>query len=54
MAPIITRAQDAIRTHAAYRKTVREIRRLPVDVALDLDLYPGDARNIARRAVYGR
>ena len=54
MAPIITRVQDAIRTRAAYRRTMHEIRRLLVDVALDLDLYPGDARNIARRAVYGR
>ena len=30
-----------------------EIARLPLDVALDLGLYPGDADRIAHRAVYG-
>lgn len=37
----------------SYRRTVRELRQLPLDVALDLDIYPGDAEKIARRAVYG-
>lgn len=37
-----------------YNRTVRELRRLPLDIALDLDIYPGDAEKIARRAVYGR
>jgi hypothetical protein len=26
---------------------------MPLDVALDLDIYRGDARKIAHRAVYG-
>jgi uncharacterized protein YjiS (DUF1127 family) len=39
---------------AQYRRTVRELRALPLDVALDLDLYRGDAERIAARAVYGR
>ena len=42
-----------IRKHAEYRRTVDAIEKLPLDVALDLDLFPGDARAIARRAVYG-
>ncbi len=54
MTPLLSRVQSAIRNRAAYRQTVNEIRRLPIDIALDLDLYPGDAEFIARRAVYGR
>ena len=54
MKPLISRVQDAIRARAAYRRTVHEIRNLPIDVALDLDLYAGDAERIAREAVYGR
>ncbi len=54
MKPLLSRLHDAIRTRTVYRRTVREIRRLPVDIALDLDLFPGDAETIARRAVYGR
>jgi hypothetical protein len=42
-----------LRTRAAYRRTVTELRSLPLDTALDLDLYHGDAKTIARRAVYG-
>lgn len=38
----------------AYNRTVRELSRLPLDVALDLDIFPGDAEKIARRAVYGK
>lgn len=44
---------EDLKKRAAYRRTVRELRRLPLDTALDLDLYPGDAEIIARRAVYG-
>lgn len=45
--------RDAARTYAKYRKTRDEIANLPLDVALDLDIYPGDADSIARKAVYG-
>jgi uncharacterized protein YjiS (DUF1127 family) len=38
----------------SYNRTVRELRRLPLDVALDLDIYPGDAEKLAQRAVYGK
>lgn len=45
---------DELNKRRAYRKTVRELSRLPIDVALDLDIYRGDAEKIARQAVYGR
>ncbi|MEO0917637.1 MAG: hypothetical protein AAFY31_11760 [Pseudomonadota bacterium] len=42
-----------LRKRQAYYRTVNELRKLPTDVALDLDIYPGDAERLARRAVYG-
>jgi hypothetical protein len=45
--------RTAVRKRAAYNRTVAELQAMPLDVALDLDLYPGDAKSIARRAVYG-
>lgn len=39
--------------YARYRQTRDEIARMPLDVALDLDIYPGDAERIARQAVWG-
>ena len=38
---------------AAYLRTARELRNLPLDVALDLDIDRKDANRIAYRAVYG-
>jgi len=38
---------------AKYRRTVAELERMPLDVALDLGIYRQDAREIARRTVYG-
>ncbi len=43
-----------MKKRAQYAQTVRALRNLPVDTALDLDIYPGDAERLARRAVYGR
>ena len=37
-----------------YNQTVREISELPIDVALDLGIYRGDAHALASRAVYGK
>ena len=45
--------KDQARKRAAYRRTVAELRSLPLDVALDLDIYRGDAERIAKQAVYG-
>lgn len=36
-----------------YARTAREIRNMPLDVALDLDIDRNDADRIARTAVYG-
>lgn len=42
-----------LKKRAEYHRTVRALSNLPVDTALDLDIYPRDAKAIARRAVYG-
>ena len=42
-----------IAKRAQYHQTVRELRAMPLDVALDLDIYRGDAEHIAAQAVYG-
>ena len=48
---------DTLRTRfekrAAYRRTVSELRRMPLEVAIDLDMDPAEAHKVARRAVYG-
>ena len=44
---------DELKKRRAYHRTLNELRHLPRDVALDLDIYPGDAEKLARRAVYG-
>ncbi|MBV0911530.1 hypothetical protein [Anianabacter salinae] len=47
--------RDAARRRAAYNRTVAELRSLPIELAVeDLGIFPGDARNMARSAVYGR
>lgn len=46
--------RDRLDRRARYRRTLRELRSLPLDTALDLDIYHGDARRIASQAVYGR
>ncbi|MEM8979832.1 MAG: hypothetical protein AAGD04_10130 [Pseudomonadota bacterium] len=43
-----------LKKRAAYNRTKEAIRSLPLETALDLDIYPGDAAKIAARAVYGR
>lgn len=54
MHKLIGRLVSAAERRARYARTRREIARLPLDVALDVDLYPRDAARIARKAVYGR
>jgi hypothetical protein len=54
MISVFEMIREAAVTYARYRKTRDEIANLPLDVALDLDIYPGDADRIARRAVYGK
>ncbi len=46
--------RDALAKRALYRKTVREIEALPFDLAIDdMGINPYDAKEIARKAVYG-
>lgn len=47
------RFQEARRRRAAHVRTRNEIARMPLDMALDPDIYPGDADKIARQAAYG-
>ena len=50
---MMTRLKEAARKRALYVHTRNEIARMPLDIALDLDIYPGDAAQIAHQAVYG-
>ncbi|WP_292288121.1 hypothetical protein [Marivita sp.] len=54
MAHLMSSVRDRLRKRVAYHRTIREIRDMPLDVALDLDIYRGDAEKIAQRAIYGR
>ncbi len=42
----------SIAKYIRYRRTYAELKALPLDVLLDLDLYAGDLKNVARKAVY--
>ncbi|MEE4118025.1 MAG: hypothetical protein V2I65_03315 [Paracoccaceae bacterium] len=53
MTDLIARIREIADRRARYLRTRQELRALPLDVALDLDIYPGDADRIARSAVYG-
>lgn len=53
MAHLMSSLRDRLQKRAAYNRTVWEIRTMPLDVALDLDIYPGDAEKIASKAIYG-
>ncbi|SLN12125.1 hypothetical protein [Pseudooctadecabacter jejudonensis] len=51
---MFTTLRDRLAKRAAYNRTRAEIARLPHDLAVeDLGLCPGDAKEIAARAVYG-
>lgn len=51
---MIEKLKFAAQKRAAYLRTRNEIASLPLDIALDLGIYPGDAASLARQAVYGR
>ena len=53
MTSIVTRLRAAAAKRSAYNRTVFAIESMPLDTALDLDIYRDDARKIAYRAVYG-
>lgn len=51
---LIKRIQHAALKRAAYLETRDQLRSLPLDIALDLDIDRTAAKQIARRAVYGK
>lgn len=53
MLTLIGTVRTALRNHARYSQTRREIENMPLDVALDLGLSRADAHQIARMAVWG-
>ena len=48
------KVRDANAKRRLFNQTVSEIQSMPRDVALDLGIFPEDARRIARQAVYGK
>ncbi|MFV0360138.1 hypothetical protein [Tropicimonas sp.] len=49
---LIETIREIVARRTRYNRTVRAIENMPLDVALDLDIHRGDARKIAREAVY--
>ena len=54
MLTVFDRLIAAARDRARFRQTRNEIARMPLDVALDLGIYPGDADELARKAVWSK
>ncbi len=50
----MTNIFSELKKRQLYNRTVREISKMPNDVALDLGIYKGDAHAIAASAVYGK
>jgi hypothetical protein len=50
---VLKNLREAARKAAQYRQIVSEIENMPLEVALDVNIYRGDAHKIARQAVYG-
>jgi uncharacterized protein YjiS (DUF1127 family) len=54
MLTLYERLMAAAHDRERFRQTRNEIARMPLDVALDLGIYPGDADALARKAVWGK
>ena len=52
MTPLFTSLRSRMEKHARYSRTLAELRALPLDVKLDLDIA-GIEDKVAREAVYG-
>jgi uncharacterized protein YjiS (DUF1127 family) len=50
---LISQLRTAARKRAAYKRTVRELRGIPLHLVEDLGIYPGDETRLARQAIYG-
>ncbi len=53
MTALINSVLTAALKRRAYLRTAYALENLPREVALDLDIYAGDAQKMARQAVYG-
>lgn len=53
MSTLLTRIQTRLKQRAAYARTKAELEAMPLEVAIDLDIYKPDAAKIAAQAVYG-
>lgn len=50
---LLSTLRTAARKHAAYRRTLWELRGVPRHLVDDLGIYPGDEKRLAREAIYG-
>lgn len=50
----LTQIQNRLKQRAAYLRTKSALQSMPLDVAIDLDIYKPDAAKLARKAVYAR
>lgn len=53
MKTLIEKVKTAAKNHSRFVKTREEIAHMPLDVALDLGIFRGDASRIAYQTVYG-
>jgi len=54
MTALLSTLQTRLQKRAAYARTKAELEAMPLNVAIDLDIYKPDAAKIAAQAVYGR
>lgn len=50
---ILANLSTAIAKRRLYNRTVAEIKTMPMEIAWDLNIYKGDAKRIASKAIYG-
>ncbi len=53
MAHLIDDIRSAARRRAEYRRTLRELRSMPLQTMIDFDIDPNQFDRMAREAVYG-
>ncbi len=50
---LISQLRTVLSRRSAYRSTLHALRGIPEALAEDTGIYPGDARRLAREAIYG-
>jgi len=53
MTRIVLELREAARKRASYHRTLVELRHMPQETMIDLDMAPNEFRQRAREAVYG-